>query len=204
MDPDWWHRRVAWLPQRPWLAAGTVRDNLLLGAPDATDAALWQALAEVGMAEVVAAHPGGLDRVLGEDGAGLSAGQRARLALARVLVAERPVVLLDEPSAHLDEATEQAVLARCAGWPPARWWSSSPTARRCSRPPTWWSTWPRAATPARTGPAPVAVVASPAPTRRRPNRTTSHPPRRGPAAGHRARACCPPPPGWRSPRPRRG
>lgn len=111
VDPLWWHRQVAWLPQRPWLTAGTVRDNLLLGDPEATDAALWQALAAVGMDDVVAADPDGLDRLLGEDGAGLSAGQRARLAMARVLVADRPVVLLDEPTAHLDEATEHVLLA---------------------------------------------------------------------------------------------
>lgn len=110
VDPDWWHRQVAWLPQRPWLAPGTVRDNLRLGDPDATDDALWGALAAVDLVDVVAAHPDGLDRVLGEDGAGLSAGQRARLAMARVLVAHRPVVLLDEPTAHLDEATERILL----------------------------------------------------------------------------------------------
>lgn len=110
VDPAWWHRQVAWLPQRPWLAATTVRDNLRLGDAGAEDEALWRALASVELDDVVAAHPDGLDRVLGEDGAGLSAGQRARLAMARVLVAHRPVVLLDEPTAHLDEATERVLL----------------------------------------------------------------------------------------------
>ncbi|KRF34241.1 thiol reductant ABC exporter subunit CydD [Nocardioides sp. Soil805] len=110
VDPGWWRRQVSWLPQRPWLSTGTLRDNLLLGAPAATDAQLWSALAELEMTDVVAAHPDGLDRVLGEDGAGLSAGQRARLAMTRVLLAERPVVLLDEPSAHLDGATERVLL----------------------------------------------------------------------------------------------
>ena len=68
------------------------------------------ALAAVGLADVVRALPEGLDTPLGEDGAGLSAGQRARVALARVVLAARPVVLLDEPSAHLDEETEQVLL----------------------------------------------------------------------------------------------
>jgi ATP-binding cassette subfamily C protein CydCD len=110
VDGDWWRRRVAWLPQRPWLAAGTIRDNLLLGRPRATEDELGDVLAAVGLDDVVAAHPDGLDRRLGEDGAGLSAGQRARLAMARVLVADRPVVLLDEPTAHLDDDTEQVLL----------------------------------------------------------------------------------------------
>lgn len=110
VDGDWWRRQVAWLPQRPWLAAGTIRDNLLLGRSGATDDELRAALAAVELDDVVAAHPDGLDRRLGEDGAGLSAGQRARLAMARVLVAERPVVLLDEPTAHLDDATERVLL----------------------------------------------------------------------------------------------
>ena len=71
---------------------------------------MWSALAAVGLADVVRALPDGLDSPLGEDGAGLSAGQRARVALARVVLARRPIVLLDEPSAHLDEETEQVLL----------------------------------------------------------------------------------------------
>jgi ATP-binding cassette subfamily C protein CydCD len=113
-SPDEWRPAVAWLPQRPWLTAGTIADNLRHADPAATDARLWHALERVDLAHVVLTLPAGLDTELGEDGAGLSAGERARLALARVLVSDRPVVLLDEPTAHLDAATE-TVLARVIG-----------------------------------------------------------------------------------------
>ncbi|KQW48889.1 ABC transporter permease [Nocardioides sp. Root1257] len=95
--------RIAWLPQRPVFVAGTVADNLRLAAPDADDDRLRSALAAVAL-------PVGLDTVLGEDGTTLSAGERARLALARVVLAERPYVLLDEPTAHLDTDTERVIV----------------------------------------------------------------------------------------------
>ena len=101
--------RNAWVPQRPWLMPASVRDNVRLGRPDATDAEVWAALEQVRLAHHVATLPGGLDTVLAEDGASFSAGERARLALARVVVSDRPWVLLDEPTAHLDEETEQVV-----------------------------------------------------------------------------------------------
>ncbi len=109
--PAWWRDRVAWAPQRPWLLADTVAANVRLGRPNAGDDEVWEALDAVDLADVVRALPDGLATPLGEDGAGLSAGQRARVALARVVLAARPVVLLDEPSAHLDEDTEQVLLA---------------------------------------------------------------------------------------------
>ena len=111
LDPERadWRSQVAWVPQRPWVAAAPVRDNVLLGRPGATDAEVWAALERVALGEVVAALPGGLDEVLGEDGAGLSAGERARLVLARAVLAQRPLVLLDEPTAHLDPLTESVI-----------------------------------------------------------------------------------------------
>lgn len=98
-----WRTQVAHLPQRPWLADATVAENVRLGRPSATDAEVAAALTAVGL---------DLDpsRPLGEDGAGLSAGQRARVGLARVLVSDRPYVLLDEPTAHLDAATEDVLV----------------------------------------------------------------------------------------------
>ena len=93
---------IAWLPQRPVFVTGTVADNLRLAVPDASDDRLRSALASVALAV-------DLDTVLGEDGTTLSAGERARLALARVVLADRPYVLLDEPTAHLDPVTEHVI-----------------------------------------------------------------------------------------------
>jgi ATP-binding cassette subfamily C protein CydD len=87
--------------QRPFLAPGTVRDNLTLGN-DSNDDALWDVLREISLEGTVAALEQGLETRLGDDGFGLSAGQRARLTLARAALSETPLLLLDEPTAHLD------------------------------------------------------------------------------------------------------
>ncbi|WP_084255559.1 thiol reductant ABC exporter subunit CydD [Nocardioides sp. J54] len=104
-----WQAQVAWLPQQPHFVDGTIADNLRLARPDATDDELWAALREVALEVRVRQLDAGLATPLGEDGATLSAGERARLALARVVLADRPWVLLDEPTAHLDDLTEQVI-----------------------------------------------------------------------------------------------
>lgn len=106
---DAWRSQVAWVSQRPVFVAGTVADNLLIARLEASDEELWAALRSVALEERVRALPWGLRQPLGEDGTTLSAGERARLALARVVLARRPWVLLDEPTAHLDELTEQVI-----------------------------------------------------------------------------------------------
>lgn len=112
--------RVAWLSQATHVFADTVRANLLLGRPDADDAALWAALAQAGLDEVVRTLPLGLDTEIGEDGAGLSGGQARRVALARALLSEAPVLILDEPATGLDDAAERAFLTTLNAVAPGR------------------------------------------------------------------------------------
>ncbi|GAA3379171.1 thiol reductant ABC exporter subunit CydD [Streptomyces racemochromogenes] len=105
-----WRERIAWVPQRPHLFAGTIAENVRLARPGAEDEAVEAALREAGAWEFVSALPHGVRTLLGEGGTGLSAGQRQRLALARAFLADRPVLLLDEPTAALDGETEAAVV----------------------------------------------------------------------------------------------
>jgi ATP-binding cassette, subfamily C, bacterial CydD len=108
--PQWW-AQIAWLPHRPMLIPGTVRDNLELFGP-LTD--LEYACRAACFDSVLTDLPKGLQTRLGQAGVGLSLGQRQRLGLARVFGSSAPLLLLDEPTAHLDAATEDRVLRAIA------------------------------------------------------------------------------------------
>ncbi len=98
-----WRERIAWVPQRPRLFAGTLHENVLLGRPGAGEADVLRSLRLAGALEILERLPQGLDTRLGEDAQRLSAGQRQRIALARAILRDAPLLILDEPTAHLDE-----------------------------------------------------------------------------------------------------
>ncbi|MGY1770254.1 ABC transporter ATP-binding protein [Blastococcus sp. SYSU D00813] len=99
--------RLGYVEQEAPVLAGTVRDNLLLAAPDADEPELWAVLADVGLTGVVQRSPRGLDVPVGDDGVLLSGGERQRLAIARSLLARPALLLLDEPTASLDARNEE-------------------------------------------------------------------------------------------------
>jgi ATP-binding cassette subfamily C protein CydC len=101
-------RRIAWLSQTTHIFDDSIRNNLLLGRPDATDADLWRALDRAAIGDWVGALPEQLETWLGEGGARVSGGQGRRIALARALLSEAPILILDEPCAGLDAETERA------------------------------------------------------------------------------------------------
>lgn len=101
-----WQKEVVYMPQHPYLFHMTLRENIRFYEPNATDEDVERAVQEAGLSQLVADLPNGLDEVIGEQGRGLSGGQAQRIALARTVLGQRSIMLLDEPTAHLDIETE--------------------------------------------------------------------------------------------------
>lgn len=100
----------AYVPQQSIVFSGTIRENIAFCCPDATDESIWAAAETAAVADVIRGLPDGLDTALGERGAGLSEGQVQRIAIARAVLCDAPILLLDEATASLDERTEAQVL----------------------------------------------------------------------------------------------
>ncbi|MGG0526342.1 thiol reductant ABC exporter subunit CydD [Bacillus pumilus] len=101
-----WQKEVVYMPQHPYLFHMTLRENIRFYEPHATDEDVERAVCEAGLSQLVAQLPNGIDEVIGEQGRGLSGGQAQRIALARTVLGKRSIMLLDEPTAHLDIETE--------------------------------------------------------------------------------------------------
>lgn len=109
LDLDAWRARVAWVPQHPTLFTGTVAENVALAAPHASPAEVEAAIDAANLREVIPSLPDGIETVIGEGGRRLSAGQRQRIALARAFLQDAALLILDEPTAHLDRDNAIAV-----------------------------------------------------------------------------------------------
>lgn len=116
LDPADLRRDVALLTQNSRLFHGTIRDNLKLGAPTASDEAIQRALASTTAGEFVQRLPTGLDHMIMEGGLGLSGGQRQSLLLSRLILRDPSIVLLDEPSTALDEISEGHLVNELNTW----------------------------------------------------------------------------------------
>lgn len=105
----WFADQSALVQQHTWIFTGTIRSNLMMVAPRASEERLWECLEKVGLAAEVRAFAQGLDTPVGEDGYALSGGQAQRLSLARALLSQRELLLLDEPTSQIDLESEAAI-----------------------------------------------------------------------------------------------
>jgi ABC-type multidrug transport system fused ATPase/permease subunit len=108
---DAWRRQVAWVPQHPTLMRGTIADNIRLGHPSATQRMVRAAATSAGAHDFVRALPDGYATVVGDGARSLSPGERRRIGLARAFLRDAPLIILDEPTADLDEHSVAVVAA---------------------------------------------------------------------------------------------
>lgn len=113
-------RQVGYVPQETVLFHGTIRDNLVQGAPHATDEQVLHAAHLAGLDEMIKMSPKGFDHEVGEHGTLLSGGQRQMIVLARALVLDPPILLLDEPTSHMDNYAERQFIAKMQDWAKGR------------------------------------------------------------------------------------
>ena len=112
---DWFRRQSALVLQRTWIFSGTIRSNLMMVSPRASEKQLWDCLQQARLDQEISSFPQGLDTPVGEDGYALSGGQAQRLSLARALLSGRNLLLLDEPTSQIDLESEAAITQALAG-----------------------------------------------------------------------------------------
>jgi ATP-binding cassette, subfamily C, bacterial LapB len=116
LDPAELRKAIGYVPQDVTLLYGTLRDNITVGMPYVEDHGILQAAELAGLQELVGNHPKGFDMPIGERGESLSGGQRQAVAIARAMVHEPAILLLDEPSSSMDHSTEEALKKRLAAY----------------------------------------------------------------------------------------
>jgi len=101
-----WAEQIAYIPQHPYIFPTSIKENIRFYEPDATDEEVERVVEEIGLSSLIDQLPGKLNEPIGEGGRALSGGQEQRISMARALLSKRPIILLDEPTAHLDIETE--------------------------------------------------------------------------------------------------
>jgi len=101
-----WAEQIAYIPQHPYIFPTSIKENIRFYEPDASDEDVERVVEEIGLSSLIHQLPGKLNEPIGEGGRALSGGQEQRISMARALLSKRPIILLDEPTAHLDIETE--------------------------------------------------------------------------------------------------